>query len=104
LGAIIGVKAEYSRLKYLQTAPEAPWIESLNLDEFKAMRGPAQLVRLADPIVIAAIYDIMIAEAFLKEKASLANSNTAERAQTKPWPHAPKPAMREFLKKAMVKV
>lgn len=96
LGAIIGLRAEHPKLKYLQTTPEAPWIE--DLEKFRTMRGPAQLVRLADPIVIAAIYDIMIAEGFLKEKASLASSDTAERAQTKPWPHSPKQAMRDFLK------
>ncbi len=93
LGIVIGVqtwKEKYIEFQFLQTQPSEVSLE-------KDTRGRIKLTTLAEPVIIAAIYDILIAEGFLAEKASLLYTNTAECSQTMPWPHAPKPAMRKFL-------
>ena len=93
LGIVIGMRnwgEGYAKLRFLQTQPEGVAVEGNT-------HGRIQLATLAEPVIVAAIYDIWIAEGFLAEKASLLHSNTAECSQTAPWPHAPKPAMRRFL-------
>jgi hypothetical protein len=97
LGTIIGVserKNAYEKSKFFHTTPV-----SVILDTGVCPVGHLQLVVLAMPVILAAVFDILVAERVARDKAAQSWRDTAERSQPSRYPHWPKPAMRDYVKK-----
>ena len=60
-----------------------------------------QFVDMALPTLIAAVYDILHAERIIREKESLAYTNTAECSQFRAWSSWPTEALRNFVAENM---
>ena len=100
LGAIVGLRladeAEYAKkAQFLRTVPSRVIVDS-RIER----TGHDQLVVLALPVVVAAIYEILMTEQILRDKEEQKWRDTAERSQSKNYGgYWWKPAMRNFVLK-----
>ncbi len=97
LGMIVGMRLEtdgYKDTHYIQSVPATQLV-----DTSIYRKGHKQLVMLAMPVVIAAMYDILHTELVIKEKKLQLSRDTAERSTTRQHLIWPKPAMRNFVMK-----
>lgn len=105
LGMIVGLRlprAEYAKFQFIQTYPSTQLV-----DTSIYQTGHEQLVKLALPVVIAAMYDILQAERILRDKQAQAWRDTAEKSSPRiqgiPTGYWWKLAMRNFVLKHRLK-